>query len=54
MTKEHFITFVAYVTYDKVLLNKLYREQSGEVRFPKFYGKGKFYFCCNKDVLFVL
>ena len=54
MTKEHFITFVAYVTYDKVLLNKLYREQSGEVRFPKFYGKGKFYFCCNKDGLFVL
>ena len=39
MTKEHFISFVAYVTYDRVLLIKLYPEQSPTVRFPRLCGK---------------
>lgn len=54
MTKEHFISFVAYVTYDRVLLIKLYPEQSPTVRFPRLCGKferGKFYMYCNQHGL---
>lgn len=51
MSKEHFISFVAYVTHDKILTAKLYPEQDSSVRFPKMHG-GKFYFYCNKDGLF--
>lgn len=47
MSKQHYITFIAYVTYDRVLLVKLYPEQSAEVRFPKMHG-GEFYVCCNQ------
>lgn len=56
MTKEHYISFVAYVTYDRVLLIKLYPEQSPYIRFPKLCGRfevGKFYMYCNKDGLLV-
>lgn len=51
MTKEHFISFVAYVTFDKILMVKLYPEQDSSVRFTKMYG-GKFYFYCNQHGLF--
>ena len=54
MTKEHYISFVAYVTYDRVLLVKLYPEQSPTVRFPRLCGKferGKFYIYCNQHGL---
>lgn len=54
MTKNHFISFVAYVTYDRVLLIKLYPEQSPTVRFPRLCGKferGKFYMYCNQHGL---
>lgn len=50
MTKEHFISFVAYVLTDRVLFVKLYPEQMAEVRFPKMYG-GDIYFYCNKHGL---
>lgn len=50
MSKSHYISFAAYVMYDKVLLMKLYPEQSPELRFPKMYG-GKLYFYCNKHGL---
>lgn len=50
MSKQHYISFVAYVTYDRVLLIKLYPEQSAEVRLPKMHG-GELYFCCNKHGL---
>lgn len=46
MKKEHFISFVAYVAMDRVLLIKLYPEQSPAVRFPQMSG-GKFYAFCN-------
>ena len=52
MTKAHFITFVAYVAGDRVLMVRLYPEQGGEVRFPRMYG-GKLYFCCNRHGLWV-
>ena len=51
MTKEHFISFVAYVTFDKVLTVRLYPEQDSSVRFTKMYG-GKFYYYCSKHGLF--
>jgi len=51
MSKEHYISFIAYVSYDRVLLIKLYPEQNAEVRFPKMR-KGKFYFYCSQHGLF--
>jgi transcriptional regulator with XRE-family HTH domain len=52
MRKSHYISFVAYVSYNRVLLVRLYLEQDGEVRFPKMYG-GKYYFYCNEHGLWV-
>lgn len=51
MTKEHYISFVAYVGCDRALIVRLYPEQNAEVRFPKMYG-GKLYFYCNQHGLF--
>ena len=51
MTKEHYITFAAYVGVDRVLTIKLYPEQDSVVRFPKMFG-GKLYFYCNNHGLF--
>lgn len=45
MTKEHFISFIAYAAMDRVLIIKLYPEQNAEVRFPKMRG-GKLYGFC--------
>ncbi|PHV71791.1 XRE family transcriptional regulator [Sporanaerobium hydrogeniformans] len=50
MRKEHFISFVAYVRYDRVLLVKLYPEQNAEVRIPQMRG-GQFYAYCTCDGL---
>ena len=51
MTKDHFISFAAYVGFDRVLLIRLYPEQDSSVRFPKMRG-GKLYFYCTKHGLF--
>ena len=51
MTKEHYISFAAYITYSGMQIKKLYPEQEPEVRFP-FSGKGKIFFFCNRDGLF--
>lgn len=53
MTKEHYISFIAVVTCDKVLIVKLYPEQSPEIRLPRL-GKSKIYFYCNKHGLWVM
>ena len=52
MSKKHYLSFVAYVACDRILLIKLYPEQSGEVRFPKMYGV-KIYFYCSQHGLWV-
>ncbi len=52
MNKDHYISFVAYVTYDRVLLIKLYPQQGAQVRLPKMYD-GKFYFYCSRHGLWV-
>lgn len=50
MSKSHYISFVAYVGFDRMLLIKLYPEQSAEVRIPKKY-KGELYVYCNQHGL---
>lgn len=52
MTKEHYISFVAFVKSDSVLLNRLYPEQSPTSRFPVITG-GKLYVYCIKHGLSV-
>ena len=61
MSKVHYITFMAYVTSDCILLTKLYPEQSPAVRFPKINGGrlqqkygGNLSYYCNKHGLWVL
>jgi transcriptional regulator with XRE-family HTH domain len=51
MTKEHYISFAAYVTGDKVFLVKQYPEWNFQFRFHKF-GHGKLYFHCSQHGLF--
>ena len=51
MTKEHYISFIAYMTPDRYETRVLYPEGSAEARF--FYrGAGWLYYCCNRHGLF--
>lgn len=50
MTKEHYISFIAYITDDRCEIVKLYPQQNAETRFFK-RGKGIIYIYCNKDGL---
>lgn len=51
MRKEHYISFVAYVTGDKSLIVKQYPEWNMQFRFHKL-GHGKLYWYCSKHGLF--
>lgn len=51
MEREHFISFIAYVSFDRVQTVKLYPEQGAEARFL-FRGKGKIYAFCNRHGMF--
>ena len=51
MSKDHYISFVAYVTNNRCEIVKLYPEQNAEARFLK-RGNGLIYIYCNKDGLF--
>ena len=51
MTKSHYLNFVAWVGFDRVLLVHLYPEQGGELRMPKLRG-GRFYYGCSEHGLF--
>jgi len=61
MSKTHYISFVAYVTNDKLLLVKLYPEQAAAVSLPKMssnillhkYSR-KLYYYCSKHGLYSL
>lgn len=50
MTKTHYISFIAYVTSDKVNFVKLYPEGNAETRI-QFRGRGYLYIYCNKHGL---
>lgn len=50
MSKTHFISFMAYVTYDRVQIVKFYPEGNAETRM-QFRGRGYLYIYCNKHGL---
>ena len=51
MTKQHFISFAAYVTSDRMQMVKLYPEGNAETRF-QLRGRGYLYYYCNRHGLF--
>ena len=51
MTKEHYISFAAAVSSDRMQLVKLYPEGNAEAHF-KIRGVRRIFFCCNRDGLF--
>ena len=53
MTKQHYISFIAGLSSDKVQMIKLYPEGNAEARI-KINGVKKILFYCNKDGLFSL
>ena len=50
MTKTHYISFVAFVTSDRVQFVKFYPESNAETRF-NLRGRGRLYIYCNKHGL---
>lgn len=50
MTKNHFISFIAYVTSDRVQFVKFYPEGNAETRL-QLRGKGYIYIYCNRHGL---
>ena len=51
MTKAHFISFVAFVTDDRVQLVKFYPEGNAETRL-QLRGRGYLYYYCNRHGLY--
>ena len=51
MTKDHFISFLAFVTSDRVQLVKLYPEGEAQTRM-QLRGMGHLYWYCNRHGLF--
>ncbi len=50
MSKEHYISFIAFVTGDKLFMAKQYPEWNIQLRFQKF-GHGKLFSYCTKHGL---
>ena len=51
MTKEHYVSFVALVTGDTLILKRLYPEWDLQTRLPRI-GHGKLYWYCVQHGLF--
>ncbi|MGM9585214.1 MAG: helix-turn-helix domain-containing protein [Faecousia sp.] len=51
MTKEHYISFAAFVTTDRIQLVKFYPEGNAQTRM-QLRGRGMVYFYCNRHGLF--
>lgn len=51
MTKQHYISFIAAISSDRIQMVKLYPEGNAEARF-KLNGVKEIFFYCNKDGLF--
>lgn len=51
MTKGHFISFVAFITSDRIQMVKLYPEGNAETRL-QLRGMGYLYYYCNRHGLF--
>lgn len=50
MTKSHFISFIAWVTTDRVQIVKLYPESDAQIRL-QLRGMGRLYLYCNRHGL---
>ncbi len=50
MTKEHYLSFIVYLSFDTMQIKKLYPEGNAEGYFPR--GKGIFLAYCNQHKLF--
>ena len=53
MTKQHYISFIAALSSDKLQMVKLYPEGNSEIRL-KMNGVKKIFFYCNRDGLFYI
>ena len=53
MTKAHFISFIAFVTSDRIQMVKLYPEGNAQTRL-QLRGFGQLYYYCNRHGLFKL
>ena len=51
MTKEHYISFVAYLTSDRLQLVKLYPEGNAQTRL-QLRGTGQLFYFCNRHGLY--
>ena len=51
MTKQHFISFVAFVTSDRIQMVKIYPEGNAQTRL-QLRGTGDVYYYCNHHGLF--
>jgi len=51
MTKQHYISFIAFLTSDRLRLVKLYPEGDAQTRL-QLRGKGQLYYYCNQHGLF--
>lgn len=51
MTKQHYISFIAYVTTEKIEMIRLYPEGNAQARFS-LRGTGRIYWHCNRHGLF--
>jgi DNA-binding XRE family transcriptional regulator len=51
MTKQHYISFVAFVTSDRIQMVKLYPEGNAQTRL-QLHGMGYLYYYCNQHGLF--
>lgn len=51
MTKQHYISFIAAASSDRMQIVKLYPEENAEARF-KINGVKMLYYYCNRDGLF--
>ncbi|MBD5143332.1 MAG: helix-turn-helix domain-containing protein [Ruminococcus sp.] len=51
MTKQHYISFIAYVTTEKTEIIRLYPEGNAQARFS-LRGTGRIYWYCNRHGLF--
>ena len=51
MTKAHYISFVAYVTSDRIQMVKLYPESNAQTRLQR-WDMGYLYYYCNQHGLF--
>ena len=51
MTKQHFISFIAFVTSERIQMVKFYPESNAETRI-QFRGRGYLYYYCNQNGLF--